>query len=279
MRSRYWVALLVLGCATALAHGENCKFRADRAAGVDAKGVEKVVVRAGAGELKVVGLKNAVRIEARGVACADAQKLLDASQISARREGNIVYIETQLPQDDQNFSWGGNDDASIDLGVALPANLPVEATDSSGDAVFEDLNALKLEDSSGELTIRRIAGALDVNDSSGDLVVTGAGSVRANDSSGDIEIAEVRGDVEIPSDSSGEIQIRHVGGSVNIDSDSSGGIRVEEVKGSVRIGSDSSGDIYAGRVGGDFTVEADSSGSIEHESIGGRVSVPSDHRE
>lgn len=276
MRSRYWIALLVLGSTTALAHGQDCKFRADRAAGVDAKGVEKVVVRAGAGELKVVGVTNAVRIEARGKACADSQKTLDASQISARREGNVVYVETQLPQDDQNAGWFGSDDATIDLGVALPANLPVEAVDSSGDAVFEDLNALKLEDSSGDLNIRRIAGALDVNDSSGDLVVTGAGSVRVNDSSGDIEIEEVRGDVEIPSDSSGGIEIEHVGGSVNIDSDSSGNIRVEEVKGSFRVGSDSSGDIYAGRVGGDFTVESDSSGSIEHESVGGRVTVPSD---
>jgi len=266
MHSSYWMALLILGSTTTLAHGHDCKFRADRAAGVDAKGVEKVVVRAGAGELKVVGRTNAVRIEARGVACADSQKLLDASQISARREGNIVYIETQLPQDD---------DATIDLGVALPANLPVEATDSSSDAAFEDLNALKLEDSSGDLTIRRIASALDVNDSSGDLTITDAGSVRVNDSSGEIEIAEVRGDVGIPSDSSGDIHIAHVGGSVNIESDSSGGIRIEEVKGSVRIGSDSSGDIYAGRVGGDFTVEADSSGSIEHESIGGQVKVPS----
>ena len=63
-------------------------------AGVDAKGVEKVVIRAGAGDMKVVGRGNAVRIEARGVACAGKQEMLDAAQISVRREGNVVYVET-----------------------------------------------------------------------------------------------------------------------------------------------------------------------------------------
>ncbi len=63
-------------------------------AGVDAKGVEKVVMRTGAGDMKVVGRGNAVRIEARGVACAAKQELLDAAQISVRREGNVVYVET-----------------------------------------------------------------------------------------------------------------------------------------------------------------------------------------
>src|SRR5207344_1462291 len=68
MRSRYWLLLLALGPVTAFAWGDGCKLRADRAGGVDAKGVEKVVVRTGAGDMKVIGRGNAVRIEARGVA-------------------------------------------------------------------------------------------------------------------------------------------------------------------------------------------------------------------
>src|SRR5262245_17780111 len=219
MRSRYWLALLTLATIAALAHGEGCKFRADRAAGVDAKGVEKVVIKAGAGELKVVGRSNAVRIEARGEACAGSQKALDASQITARREGNVVYVETKFPQDDHGFDWGDAQYAFINLGVALPGNLPVEAVDSSGDAAFEDLQALQLEDSSGELEIHRIAGAVDVNDSSGDLTIEGAGSARVNDSSGQIEVRNVRGDVVVPSDSSGDIHVDDVGGSVTIQSD------------------------------------------------------------
>jgi len=276
MRFRHWIALVALVPAAAPTWGDDCEFRADRAAGLDAKGVEKVVIKAGAGDLKVVGRTNAVRIEARGVACAGTQALLDSAQIVARREGSTVYIETRLPQDENSFSWGKREYAYIHMGIALPASLPVDAVDSSGGAKFEDLDALRVEDSSGELEIRRIAGAVDVNDSSGDLTIEDAGSARVNDSSGEIEVADVRGDVAVPSDSSGDIHILRVGGSVIIESDSSGGIRVEEVKGSVRVGADSSGDIYAGHVGGDFTVGADSSGSIEHESIGGRISVPSE---
>lgn len=279
MRSRHVVAaiaLLALIPATALAWGDDCKFSADRAGGVDAQGVEKVVIRASAGDLKVVGAARHVRIEARGKACASSQDLLDKTQISVRREGNTVYVETGLPQN-EGTSWSilGNSYAYIDAGIALPSSIPVEAVDSSGDADFEDLQSLKLQDSSGDLDVLRIAGLADIGDSSGDIDVRDVGSVKLNDSSGDVELNDVRGEIEIDNDSSGDIRITHADGSVTIRNDSSGGIRVEDVKGNVVVDNDSSGDIYAGRVAGDFTVNGDSSGSIEHESIGGKVTVPS----
>ena len=255
MRSRYWLLLLALGPATAFAWGDGCKVQANRAAGVDAKGIEKVVIRAGAGDMKVVGRSNAVRVEARGTACAAKQELLDATQINVRREGNVVYVETELPQNDASWSFGNNDYAYIDIGIALPSSVPVEVVDSSGDTTIEDLAALQIQDSSGDLEITRIAGLADVGDSSGDLTIDGAGSVRVRDSSGDIQIAKI-------------------GGSVKIEQDSSGSIRVEDVKGSVVVDSDSSGDIYAGHVDGDFTVSEDSSGSIDHDAITGKVSIP-----
>src|SRR3954464_7637029 len=111
MRSRICLTLLTLsafGPATTLAWGDGCKFHADRAGGVDAKGIEKVVIRAGAGDMKVVGRSNAVRVEARGTACAGKQDLLDASQISVRREGNVVYVETLLPDGESGLKWGRN---------------------------------------------------------------------------------------------------------------------------------------------------------------------------
>src|SRR5688500_10401164 len=188
MRSRYWVLLLALGPATALAWGDECKFRADRAGGSDAGGVEKVIIRSGAGDMKVIGRSNAVRIEARGVACAAKQELLDAAQINVRREGNVVYVETALPQNEQGWTWSNNDYAYIDIGVALPSNLPVEALDSSGDARFEDLASLTVQDSSGDLEVARVAGLADISDSSGDVDVKDAGSVRVRDSSGDLEL-------------------------------------------------------------------------------------------
>jgi DUF4097 and DUF4098 domain-containing protein YvlB len=279
MRFRYPFALLALVPATALAWGDGCKFRADRAGGVDAAGVEKVVIRTGAGDMKVVGRGNAVRIEARGVACAAKQELLDATQINVRREGNVVYVETMLPQNDDSWKWGDNEYAYIDIGIALPSSIAVEATDSSGDATFEDLKALTLQDSSGDLELYRIAGLTDVGDSSGDIDIEGAGSVRVRDSSGDIDVDDVQADVDVVLDSSGDIEIAKVKGNVRVEQDSSGSIRIEDVKGNVTVDSDSSGDIYAGSVSGDFTVSQDSSGTIEHASIGGRINVPNNKRD
>jgi hypothetical protein len=273
---RYQLLCLALAASAAVpAWADDCKFTANRSAGVDAKGVEKVVMRTGAGDLKVVGPDKAARIEARGVACAGKQALLDKSQISVRREGNVVYIETSLPQDESGWSWGDNDYAYIDLGVALPSNIPVEATDSSGDARFEDLASLTVQDSSGDLKVWRIAGLADISDSSGDIQVQAVGSVRLRDSSGSIKVDDVRGDVEVVLDSSGDIDIVGVGGNVRVRQDSSGNIQAENVKGSFVVDSDSSGSIFARHIDGDFTVREDSSGSIGHESIGGRVSVPS----
>jgi hypothetical protein len=277
MNSKIGLMLLALGPATAFAWGDECGFRADRAGGVDANGVEKVILRAGAGDLKVVGRSDAVRIEARGIACASKQELLDAARLSVRREGNIVFIETSLPQDEPNSLSIIDGHAYIELGVALPTTIAVEAVDSSGEASFENLKSLQFQDSSGDIEVERIAELIDVTDSSGELEIEGAGSVRVRDSSGDIEIEHVRGDVEVTSDSSGDIHIREITGGVRILQDSSGGIRIEDVKGSVIVEQDSSGDIYAARVGGDFTVNGDSSGSIEHEAVRGAVHMPANN--
>lgn len=275
MKSRIWLVAVSLVPACALAWGNDCKLRADRAAGVDAAGVEKVVVRAGAGDLKIVGRATAVRIEARGVACAAKQELLDGTQLSVRREGNVVYVETELPQNESNFSFGRDDYAYLDLGLALPAGIPLEGIDSSGDAVIEDVASLKFQDSSGDLRVSRIAGLADVLDSSGDLHIEDAGSVRVKDSSGDLIIDEIRGDAIVELDSSGDMRITRVAGLVKVEQDSSGDIHIEDVKGSVTVETDSSGGINVSRVGGDFTVGADGSGSIDYSSISGRVQLPS----
>ena len=280
MRFRYPLVLLALVPATALAWGDGCKLRADRAGGIEAAGVEKVVIRAGAGDMKVVGRGNAVRIEARGVACAAKQELLDATQISVRREGNVVYVETTLPQDDGKLVMGRQR-------IRLHRHRHRAAVEHSrGSHRLErrrrpsrTSRRSRCRTAPATSNLKRIAGLADVGDSSGDIEIESAGSVRLRDSSGDIDVEEVRGEVDVMLDSSGDIEIAQVDGNVKVEQDSSGGIRVENVKGNVNVDSDSSGDIYAGSVSGDFTVSEDSSGSIEHESIGGRVNVPNNKRD
>jgi hypothetical protein len=268
-------ACLATLAALALAkvgRASECEFRAARTGAIETSGVQKVVIRVGAGDLKVHGREGS-RIEARGEACASTQELLEATRIWVRREGATAFIETAIP-DEKLREMRGNPYAYIDIQITLPANLPVEAQDSSGDADLADLASLVMRDSSGDLEIERIKGALTLQDSSGEIHVREVASVKLEDSSGDATIEKVSGAVEIVSDSSGDLIVRNIGGGVDVRQDSSGDIRTEDVRGNVRVGVDSSGSIYARNVSGDFTVESDSSGDISHDGVKGRVSMP-----
>src|SRR5688500_13515744 len=117
MRSRYWLPLIALLPTAAFAWGDHCEFRAERSGGIEAKGAEKIVIRAGAGNLKVSGGTDVTRVQATGQACASKQALLDAVQISVRREANTIYVETTLPQNDDDGSWGKNDHAWLDIDI------------------------------------------------------------------------------------------------------------------------------------------------------------------
>jgi hypothetical protein len=260
MNTRLTVAFALLATVStysdAFAWDYGCKVSANRAAGIDTAGATKVVIRAGAGDLEIRGIENTRRLEARGGACASTQELLDAIQINVRRERDVIYVETDLPQ----YDLERNEDrdvgtAYLNLGVALPRSIPVEALDSSGDAVVSNLTTLVMQDSSGDLTVRDVSGAVELQDSSGDLLVEDVGEVTLGDSSGDIRIQRVKRNVLIKVDSSGNIRVTNVGGSVIVESDSSGDIEVDDI-------------------GGEFAVWADGSGDIRHSNVRGSVSVP-----
>jgi len=265
-RSLFVVVATLTASATFAA--EFCKFTAERSGGIDLAGIDKVVILAGAGDLNIAGSSTAKRIEARGKACASSQAILDTIAITVRRDGGVVTVQSEMP----DLDFGGY--ALLDLDVALPANLAVEAQDSSGDASARGLKSLSMQDSSGDLNIVSIAELANVRDSSGEILIDEAGDVRLEDSSGDITVREVKNDVTVVSDSSGEIEIRDVGGRVHIVQDSSGDIRVSKVKGDVTVDADSSGGISVADVGGNFTITDDGSGDVKFENVTGKVSVP-----
>ena len=275
MRIFVLAAMAAAALAPCVLKAADCKFEQNRSGGDDARGVEKVVLVAGAGDLEVRGSEGARRIEAAGKACASSQALLDKIVLKTHREGSTLFIEAIMPEM-KDVSLFGSTYTNLDLKVTLPKNLPVDAQDSSGDADLENLASLKMLDSSGDLTVRSITGAVDLRDSSGDIRVDHVGNTTVQDSSGDIKLENVMGDVEIPTDSSGEIEIEKVSGNVHIAQDSSGDIEIADVKGNVVIDADSSGGISARNVGGDFTVSADTSGEIRNDNVHGRVSVPFD---
>jgi DUF4097 and DUF4098 domain-containing protein YvlB len=276
-KSAVLVATLVSALCAPGAFADSCKFSANRSGGIEAGGpVRKVVVGTGAGDLVVRG-RDGAGVKADGRACASSQELLDQIQLETRREGDTVYIKTNMPSPEEGlFSF--NRYAYLDLTIDVPRTVDVTLEDSSGDLELTSVHTATIVDSSGDQIVRDIGGDLDIVDSSGDVNVDRvAGNARFKDSSGDMAVNDVKGDIEVTVDSSGEIEMQRVGGSVHILSDSSGDIRLTDVKRDVTVDIDTSGDINVDQVGGSFTVKTDGSGEISHERVVGAVTVPDRH--
>jgi Toastrack DUF4097 len=270
------VATLVGGLCATSAFADSCKHSATRTGAVESGGpIRKVVLGTGAGDLVLRG-RDGEGVKANGRACASSQDLLDRIQLETRREGDTVYIKTNLPEPEEGlFSFSRY--AYLDLTVDVPRSADIALEDSSGDIELSSVHTVSIVDSSGDQTVSDIGGDLDIVDSSGDLEVERvAGNARFKDSSGDMEVDDVKGDIEVTVDSSGEIEMEHVGGSVHILTDSSGDIRLSDVKRDVMVDIDTSGDIRVDQIGGSFTVKADGSGDISHDRVLGAVTVPQD---
>lgn len=252
-RSRrvYLVFLLLLFAVPAFAW-DDCDHRADRSGSVSAEGAERIVIRARAGDLDVRAGAGS-EVTARGVACAEKSRRLDDIQLITERSGDVVRVIVEIPD-----TSGWNDSAWMDLDVDVPANVPVEIEDSSGDMDVRGVRLARIDDSSGDVDLRDTSGDLRIDDSSGDVYLTGH-----------------KGDVTLD-DSSGDLRLKDIEGSVMVDNDSSGDISAQRVTGSVMVRRDSSGDIRVSDVGGDFEVRRDGSGDIDYRDVRGRVDVPTD---
>ncbi len=265
---------LLLACALVVpAHAEDCKHNAHRTANSAGPDIERVVIEARAGDLVVHGGQDRdVKVE--GKACASSTELLENTKLEIRRDGNTVYVRTVMP-DIGDMIFGFNRYAYIDLTVTVPKTATLKIDDSSGDMLVEDVQSATITDSSGDQTLQRIAGALDVTDSSGEIKVANVGGeLRLKDSSGAVHVDGVQGDVVVDLDSSGDLDIRRVTGKVHVVTDSSGDIEIVDVKRDVIIDDDSSGGIRVRDVGGNFTVGSDGSGGIHYERVAGDVRVP-----
>lgn len=272
--------LAVLGglCMAGAATASDCEFRAERTLSLDAAAVSTLELTTGAGDLEVRGEAGLDQVMVRGVACASDAERLAAIQLQHREGDDRLRVATKFPEAGSGFGWFGSSYQYMDVVVRMPARLLLEGTDSSGDASVRGVAGVSMHDSSGDLEIEDIAGEVRITDSSGDIEVrgTGGGLRIPSDSSGDIEADDIAGTVQIDRDSSGDIVLRQVGGDARVEVDSSGGIRFVDVTGSATVGTDSSGSIAATRIGRDFTVRHDGSGDIDHSEVGGTVRVPGD---
>ena len=231
--------LLAAGSAHAGWFGE-CDHRARRSAQVDLAGVTHVIVIAKAGSLRVEGRDGTRTLAGNGEACSSDPDLLRDITLTATRSGSTATIEAHVPSMSGWSFWGGYS-AALDFTVTLPPNIPVDINDTSGGMTVLNVGTCSIDDTSGEIDVRRVHGDLTIRDTSGAIYID-----------------DVAGNVQIPRDTSGELDVRHV-------------------RGNVYIGHKGSGSIEVSDVGGDFTVDHKGSGSIDYARVAGHVSIPSRH--
>lgn len=265
-------ALLVTSPAFAgLFDGDDCRHTAPRNAVTSAAGITRVVIRVGAGSLDVNGVSGAREIAANGTACSSEADFLSRINVSMRKSGSELHIESHIPSRTVVF---GSFSARLNLEVTIPAGLPVEIEDRSGSIRVANTGALTIDDNSGSIDVRDVNGPLTIRDDSGSITVDGVrGDVMVEDDSGGITVRNVTGNVEVEDDS-GSISIAEIGGSVLIRDDDSGSITIRDVRRDVTIDRDGSGSINVTDVGGNFTVGRKGSGSINHDRVRGQVSIP-----
>lgn len=260
MHARLLTAALVLGTTSpALSQSYNydqCEHEAQRTASVDAAGARMLMLKAGAGSLKIEGKAGLDRVVIRGRACASSRQLLDDIELRADRRGQEVVVEAM--QREEGWLLENNDYARLDLVMEVPLRMAAEIVDGSGSVELMNLGDVDLTDGSGEITGSDLHGDVDIRD--------GSGSITLTDVAGTLTIG----------DSSGSIDLRNIGGTIDI-ADGSGEIKVRGARNNVRI-TDGSGSIGVDDVAGDFIVQSDGSGGIDYSNVRGTVDIPRTRR-
>ncbi|MGD8322692.1 MAG: hypothetical protein PVJ02_19740 [Gemmatimonadota bacterium] len=236
----------------------SCAYEAERKMALGASTSQWLRLQAGSGSLTVEGRDGLDQVQVVARACASDEAYLDDLQVTLEADGGDLALETHYPR--RSFGgWGGHDYARLDLVVLVPRGMPLDVDDSSGEMDLSGTGALRIDDSSGGITIRGASGPVSIEDGSGG-----------------IDVADVSGDLSID-DGSGGIEVEGVQGDVRLQ-DGSGSIRVAAVQHDVVVENDGSGSIAVRDVQGNFRVANDGSGSIRYSGVAGRVDIPRDKR-
>jgi hypothetical protein len=252
--------LLLCAClvSSGLQASDYCEYEKNIDQTLDLKGSEELVVMAGAGDLRITGVKGSNDAQISGRVCVSEEEWLEQSGVGTSG-GKRAEITVDLPDTDDGGSWSGDNYAYLDLELEVPEGIRLDVRDSSGDIRMEGVGAVTVQDSSGDMNIAHASGPVSIKDSSGE-----------------IDVSDINGDVTIESDSSGDIVGKNIAGKVLVESDSSGDIEFSDVGEDFVVERDSSGNISANRVGGDFRVLRDGSGEIDATDVDGAVDIPAD---
>jgi Putative adhesin len=120
---------------------------------------------------------------------------------------------------------------SLNLGLTVPAGLPVSISESFGTLDARGLRGpVVLWDSSGDLTASRLTGNVHLSDNFGAITASGlAGSIRLDNNSGDIQADGVTGDTRLQ-DSFGTISVTGLAAADVVARNSSGDISLTFTK-------------------------------------------------
>lgn len=212
-------------------------YSEDRELSLDANGIDKVDIEAGAGSLEVVGEENRTEIRVLAhiiVPDADAEeasrKIENNMVLRLDKDGDVAVVKSYFERGMFNFG----DSPNIRLVVHVPTRVGLVVDDGSGSLTVEDVRGdIEIDDGSGSISLRNVGGTVEIDDGSGSIKVSAVGGdFKVNDGSGSITVDGVGGSV-IVDDGSGSIDVANVEHDFIIIDDGSGGIDYRNVAGNV----------------------------------------------
>jgi DUF4097 and DUF4098 domain-containing protein YvlB len=137
----------------------------------------------------------------------DARQQVD---VQMTQEGNRVIIRVERPE--RIYAFVINSRSShVDFEIRVPAETSLQLTTSSGDLAVRDVvGAAELETSFGGIEVERMDGPVSALSSSGDIRLTGlsnAGDLEVETEFGSLELQDVAGDSLTGRSGSGDVEV------------------------------------------------------------------------
>ena len=231
-------SFLILAMFTAsLAQAAFSEYEEVRDLRLDAAGLAKLNLQAGAGSLEITGVAGQDEIIVTAtihVPTANedkARELIESRLVlTLQKDGDEAVLRGYF--DEGRWSWG--DSPSVHLEVQVPARFALDVDDGSGSIVVNGVSGdIDIDDGSGSIKMQQVGGTIHIDDGSGSISVTDAGAdVDIEDGSGSITVRGVGGSVTVD-DGSGSINVSEVEHDLIIIDDGSGGLNFSEIKGRV----------------------------------------------
>lgn len=279
-------------------------FRGEVDLSLSAIGVSRVNLETGAGHVNIRQSKDRVmRVEAEIVVAAksanSAYRAIDEGlQLALTKEGEEIFFVSMFDSDNQNldhsFDFFRAPARKVNLEIFVPSDLDIKLNDRSGELSIKEVNNnLDITDTSGGILIQDVVGDLNLIDHSGEVNiqnvnenVEGDPVINITDHSGGLSLYNLTGKTRVV-DYSGGLFIDYLVGELDVE-DNSGSIEINEVKGAITIDdasggivvtntegsievSDTSGGIYINQVSEDVYVREDGSGGLSVKNVEGGV--------